>query len=92
MEKLCSIMRESAFVDSFMTVGMGRAVAVQDSAERAAKASATTSNDFCALGHAHKASTGRFFAVTEYKLIRAHFVPKYDIKSQKATRATHVMV
>lgn len=134
MEKLDSVMRESARLNSFITVGMNRAVVAEggvvtpsgvriprgatvvvpsycvlqdsdvypdaqtfrpfrfaqqrsdDSVEyvkRAAKAFATTSNDYLAFGHGRNACPGRFFAASELKLILAHLVLHYDIRIQE---------
>ncbi|KAK4107603.1 ent-kaurene oxidase [Canariomyces notabilis] len=131
MEKLDSVMRESARKNSFVTVGMNRAVVAKDGVvtpsgvriphgatvvvpsyvvlqdstvypdaqefkpfrfaeqrsdesveyvKRAAKAFATTSNEYLAFGHGRNACPGRFFAANELKLILAHIVLNYDIK------------
>ncbi|KAK4153658.1 cytochrome P450 [Chaetomidium leptoderma] len=130
MQKLDSVMRESARLHSFVTVGLGRAVVAKDGIvtpsgvriphgvtvqvpsypvlrdsdiypdarefdpfrfadqrgdesveyiKRAAKAFATTSNDFLAFGNGRNACPGRFFAANELKLMLAHLLLNYDI-------------
>ncbi|KAK3938028.1 cytochrome P450 [Diplogelasinospora grovesii] len=133
MEKLDSVMRESARMNSFVTVGLARAVVARDGittpsgvkipygatvvvpsypvlqddsvypdaqtfrpfrfsdqrsddsveyVKRAAKAFASTSNDYLAFGHGRNACPGRFFAANELKLILAHLVLNYDLEMQ----------
>ncbi|KAK3328663.1 ent-kaurene oxidase [Cercophora scortea] len=137
MEKLDSVMRESARLNSFVTVGVGRAVVakegittpsglkieqgnkvvchaysvLQDSeiypdaqefkpfrwsqqredesveyVKRAAKAFATTSNEYLAFGHGKFACPGRFFAANELKLMLAHLIVNYDLRITEGSR------
>jgi cytochrome P450 len=131
MHKLDSVMRESQRLNSFMTMGLNRAVVAENGivtpsgvkvprgynaavpsyavlhdnsvypdadefkpfrfadqrgdesveyVKRAAKAFATTSNEYLAFGHGRNACPGRFFAANELKLILAHLVLSYDIE------------